>query len=204
MPALARLGLILALALPAPALAQGVAPCTAPEGTLSERDASRLAGLEWSRLRGLAAALTEADGEARQTVAGLYANGLAPAGDLPEGDYHCRTIKLGDISPLVVYQFFDCTLEATEGGYAIVKGTGSQRFAGNLTASGDGYFYRGALHYADEGPFAYDGASERDQVGCLYKVSPDGDSYVLELPSPLLESFHDVIVLLPESDSGNR
>jgi hypothetical protein len=202
MPAFARLGLILALAaLPAPVLAQGVAPCAAPEGSLSERDASRLAGLEWSRLRGLAAAFTEADGEARQTVAGLYTNGLAPAGDLPEGNYHCRTIKLGGISPLVVYQFFDCTIKATEGGgYAIVKESGSQRLTGKLTPSEDGYFYRGALHYADEAPVDYDGGSERDQVGCLYKVSPDGDSYILELPSPLLESFHDVIVLLPETD----
>lgn len=203
MTALARrLGLVLALAaLPAPVLAEGVVPCAAPEGVLSERDAARLAGLEWSRLRGLAAALAEPDGEARQTVAGLYTNGLTPAGDLPEGDYHCRTIKLGGISPLVVYQFFDCTIEAVEGGgYAIVKETGSQRFTGELTASGDGYFYRGALHYADEGPVAYNGATERDQIGCLYKVSPDGDSYILELPSPLLESFHDVIVLLPETD----
>lgn len=204
MPAFARrLGLVLALiALPAPVLAEGVAPCMAPQGTLSERDASRLSGLEWSRLRGLAAALTEPDGEARQAVAGLYANGLAPADDLPEGDYHCRTIKLGGISPLVVYQVFDCTIKAAkDGGYAIVKETGSQRFTGELTPSGDGYFYRGALNYADEGPVAYDGGSERDQVGCLYKVSPDGDSYILELPSPLLESFHDVIVLLPETDA---
>jgi hypothetical protein len=122
MTALARrLGLVLALAaLPAPVLAEGTAPCAAPEGILSERDAARLAGLEWSRLRGLAAALTEPDGKARQAVAGLYANGLAPASDLPEGDYHCRTIKLGGISPLVVYQVFDCTIEAVEGGgYAI-------------------------------------------------------------------------------------
>lgn len=201
MTALARhLGLVLALsALPAPVLAQGVAPCTASQDILSERDAARLAGLEWSRLRGLAAALTEPDGEARQTVAGLYANGLAPAGDLPEGDYHCRTIKLGGISSLVIYQFFDCTIETAKGGgYTIVKETGSQRFTGKLAPSGDGYFYGGALHYADEGPVAYEGGSERDQVGCLYKVSPDGDSYILELPSPLLESFHDVILLLPE------
>jgi len=188
------------LAAAGPALGEGVAACTAPADALPAADEARLAGLEWSRLRGLAAAMTEPDEEARQTVAGLYSNGLAPAGELPEGDYRCRTVKLGGISPLVVYPFFDCAIEAAEdGGYRIEKTSGSQRFSGHLAPSGDGYFYRGALNYADEGPVAYDGASERDQVGCLYRVSAQGQSYVLELPSPHLESHHDVIVLLPDA-----
>jgi hypothetical protein len=198
---LRTLGLALTLvAASGPALGQGVAACTAPADALSAADEERLDGLDRSRLRGLSAAMTEPDGEARQIVSGLYANGLAPAGELPEGDYHCRTVKLGGISPLVAYQFFDCRIEAAEGGgYSIEKTTGSQRFSGHLAPSGDGYFYRGALNYADEGPVAYDGASERDQVGCLYRVSADGQSFVLELPSPHLESLHDVIVLLPDA-----
>lgn len=188
-----------ALVLPGEALAQA-APCSVPgPGVVSERDARRITGLEWSRLRGLAAALTATSAEDRQTVSGLYSNGLAPAGELPEGDYHCRTIKLGGITPLVVYQFFDCNIaRAEDGGYVISKPTGSQRFEGTLTPSGDGYFYRGALYYSYESPIAYDGNSERDQVGCLYRVSADGASFVLELPSPQFESFHDVIVLLPK------
>jgi len=192
------LAVLAALLLPVEAFAQ-VAACTPPEeAAISQRDRDRIAGLEDARLRGLAAALTSQSAEDRQTVSGIYSNALAPVDELPEGDYHCRTIKLGGISPLVVYQFFDCSIEATDDGYAISKPTGSQRFSGTLTASGDGYFYRGALYYSDESPIAYDGASERDQVGCLYRVSADGSSYALELPSPQFESFHDIILLLPK------
>lgn len=187
-----------ALLLPVQAMAQVAACMPSETGEISERDAARIGGLEWARLRGLAAALNSASAEDRQTVSGLYSNGLAPAGDLPEGGYHCRTIKLGGLSELIVYPFFECEIAAGGEGYTISKPTGSQRFSGTLTPSGDGYFYKGALYYRDEGPMEYTGESERDQVGCLYRVSADGASYVLELPSPQFESFHDIIVLLPK------
>jgi hypothetical protein len=186
-----------ALMLPGETLAQ-VVPCGVPKSSeVSERDARRIAGLEWSRVRGLAAALTGESAEDRQTVSGLYSGGLEPAVKLPEGDYRCRTIKLGSFSPLLVYQFFDCTIEASDEGYTIRKPTGSQRFVGTLTPSGDGFFYRGALYYSYESPIAYDGNSEHDQVGCLFRVSADRLSYVLEMPSPHFSSDHDIIVLVP-------
>ena len=59
-------------------------------------------------------------------------------------------------------------------------------------------FYRGALHYGDEQPMAYDADPERNQVGCIYRVSGTGpEIYRLELPLPRFESTHDVIELVP-------
>lgn len=180
------------------AFPQAASACAPPApGTFAEVDAERFAGLETARLRGLSAALTADDLAARETVAGLYANGLAPAGEIAEGAYACRIVKLGGLAALVVYPFFECAITAREEGFDIVKTTGSQRFSGTLVPSGDGYLYAGALHYAYEEPIAYGGGDERDQVGCLKRVSAEGSSYVLELPFPPVESLHDIVVLVP-------
>ena len=175
-----------------------VEPCDPTSLELSERDVARITGLEASRLTGLAAALTAPEADWRQALSGIFSNGLAPALTMPEGDYSCRTIKLGGLLPLVVYGYFSCTVTADGEALQLEKTTGSQRLSGELVSSTDGLLYRGALHYGDEGPTAYVGTSDRDQVGCLHKVSAEGESYVLELPAPAFESLHDLLVLVPE------
>jgi len=180
-------------------LPQTVAACE-PDASLglSERDDRRLAGLIASRTEGLAAALLEPEAATRQTVAALYRGGLESVeATAAVGDYRCRTIKLGGILPAVVYGYFECSISEGADGLDIVKTTGSQRFSGRLIASGASLAYVGALNYSDEGPMAYQGASERDQVGCLWRNATDGETLVLELPSPQFESFHDVIELVP-------
>ncbi|GHA24261.1 DUF4893 domain-containing protein [Devosia pacifica] len=188
--------LLLALAVSAsPAVA--LEPCDPADIVLSDRDKARLADLETSRVRGLAAALAAEHPGDQATVSELYSEGLAPLGELPSGAYQCRTIKLGGITPLVVYDFFTCEIAETGAGYEILKTSGSQRLSGELKASGDGLLYRGALHYSDEQPRAYAGKGDRDQVGCLFRAREGENTYVLELPDPVFESFHDVLVLIP-------
>ncbi len=78
----------------------------------------------------------------------------------------------------------------------IRKTSGSQRFLGFLSEAGDSLAYRGALSYGyEEQMKLYGQDNERNQVGCLSAVDPDMNHFVLELPEPVFESFHDVIEL---------
>ena len=198
------ISLLLSTALTAPVLADvptlsGLPCAPAPELGLSERDTFRLEHLMTSRSRGLAAALLSDSAADRAAVEAFYAAGLSPIATIPEGKYRCRTLKLGGILPLTIYGWFDCDVRTISGELRIEKLTGSQRFSGTLTPSTEGLTYVGALHYGDETPRPYDGASDRDQVGCLLKAFEDGTPFVLEMPFPTLESFHDVILLEPAS-----
>ena len=183
-------------ALLAPGAAAALEPCRGDE-RLTLFDAERLEGLDTSRLRGLAAAMAEGGAADRALVGGLYADGLAPAGEIAPGNYLCRTIKLGGLSPLIVYQDFSCEISVAKGGYGLIKTTGSQQLSGTLVPSGDGLLYAGALNYSDEAPIAYGADAERDQVGCLYRVGAEDPRLVLELPAPQFESHFDILLLTP-------
>lgn len=169
--------------------------CAVPDGAaLSEADTTRMSQFEASRTRGLAEALLGADERERAIVATLFAPGTEPIDTIPDGNYRCRTIKLGGILPLVTYNYFACRIG--ENGTRIEKTSGSQRFTGSFTPSGDASFYQGALHYNNDPALAYGDDPEMDQVGCLHKVSGQ-TVYRLEMPYPLFESTHDVIELIP-------
>ncbi len=75
---------------------------------ISPEDQGRMSLLETSRSRGLAAALVNDNGADRAVISGLFSNGFAPISDTGAliGDYQCRTIKLGGISPAIVYGWF--------------------------------------------------------------------------------------------------
>ncbi|OAM80045.1 DUF4893 domain-containing protein [Devosia elaeis] len=161
--------------------------CTMPKTAgLNPADQERMRDFWGARSQGLAEALV------------AESAGDAPLQAIPDGDYRCRTIKLGGLLPLTVYSAFDCTISGN--GTRIDKQTGSQRFSGSLMPAGTALFYRGALNYDDEAPLAYDADPERNQVGCLYGVPDNGSGprYRLELPRPHFESNHDVIELVPK------
>ena len=174
-----------------------VAPlaCAVPEGAgLSKADSTRMNQFEAARVRGLGEALLGTESRDRALVSALFAPGIEPIDTLPDGNYRCRTIKLGGILPLTAYTDFSCRI--SDGGTVIEKTSGSQRFTGTLTPSGDALFFQGALHYNDDPAGRYGADPEMDQVGCLYKVK-DQAIYRLEKPYPLFESTHDVIELIP-------
>lgn len=185
------------VALSSPGLAQS---CVGPDPALgfSAFDRARLENLEASRDKGLAAAGVHDLSEEGNTIAALFAEGLEPPdpATLP-GAYRCRTIKLGGISPRVIYSWFRCEISVAEGGFTLTKVTGSQNFTGLLAPVEDGYVFRGAGNYGDEPPRAYGEEAERDLAGCLTQVYGDPRHLVLDLPEPRLESFHDVIELVP-------
>lgn len=172
-------------------------PCTVPaDSGLTDRDLYRVEHLTSSRTGGLAAALKAESAPDRAIISGLFEAGLSPIASMPEGSYQCRTLKMGGLSDLVVYQWFTCEVGNQEGALTIRKVSGSQNFVGTLTPAGAGLLYKGVLTYGDEAeakPYGSD--PERDQVGCVTKDFEDGSSFVLELPYPVFESQHDVIEL---------
>lgn len=182
-----------------PSTAQLSMLCGADGLELSESDASRLDNLFISRTRGLAAALESDSAADRSVVSGLFESGLAQAEeDLLAGTYQCRTIKMGGITPLIVYDWFQCEIVPEEAVYTIRKVTGSQNFFGILQPYGAVYTYKGAATYGYEDELRFYGDDEeRNQVGCLSAVTKGNQHFILELPFPQFESFHDVIELRP-------
>jgi hypothetical protein len=176
-----------------------VAPlaCDVPEGVeVSEADSDRMFDFFRSRSQGLSEALMSQSASDRSLVSNMFNRGDHYIDAIPDGEYRCRTIKLGGILPLTPYDYFSCTI--SEGGTRIDKTSGSQRFSGSLVSAEQAVFYWGALHYGDEKPISYGHDPERDQVGCIYRIRDDVTRrYRLELPSPQFESTHDVIELVP-------
>jgi hypothetical protein len=175
-------------------------PCTLDgDRGLTERDIYRIEHLTSARTGGIAAALGAESAEDRATVSNIFSGGLYPIAAMPEGTYKCRTIKLGGMSDLVVYQWFKCEVSSGNGVLTLRKVTGSQNFTGTLEPAGSGLLFKGALSYGYETTAKrYGDDPERDQVGCVTKDFEDGTSFVLELPYPVFESLHDVIELRRE------
>jgi len=118
------------------------------------------------------------------------------------GNWRCRTIKLGGITPDVIYSWFRCRISMKGGGPYLEKLTGSQFTNGYLYPKGDGSFvYLGASSVIGEPRHAYSGngatagapVTPDDQIGLLSVIGP-GHARV-EFPYPLQESTMDVLEL---------
>jgi hypothetical protein len=163
-------------------------------------DVTRLSKLDESRAKGLSEAQAGSD------MATIHAV-LDPA---PEaigegalaGKWRCRTIKLGGLTPDVVYSWFNCRISHRDGGLFFEKITGSQRVAGVLYPREEGgYVLLGATSVGNEPPHRYSGnhesagaeATPDDAVGVL---SATGSNHArIEFPYPVQESTFDVIEL---------
>jgi len=123
----------------------------------------------------------------------------------PEGDWNCRTIKMGRLVPLVVYGNFRCRITRDAPGlYRLEKLSGSQRIAGTIHAREGRSPFRGVA-YVDGGPAAdYAALPPDDQtpvepgqtvavVGTFEQMSATRAR--LLLPDPILESEYDILYL---------
>jgi uncharacterized protein DUF4893 len=168
--------------------------------TASAYDQDRIAKLQESKSKAMGEAASGSD-------MGAIHEALDPAptptseGALA-GSWRCRTIKMGGITPSVVYAWFSCRISDRGGHLWFQKITGSQRTNGWLYPNGDGTFvYLGASSVGQEKPHAYSGngasagapATPDDQIGVLSAL---GDRHArIEMPYPLQESTFDVIEL---------
>ena len=156
----------------------------------SSFDQMRLARIDEARSRGLA----ESDGAAREAL-----NAPATGGSIT-GNYRCRTIKLGGMTPTMTYSWFRCRVTDEGGMLRFEKISGSQRMAGTLYPEGNGYVYLGASWVKGEHPHRYSGngasvgapATPDDQVG---RMTATANGARLEMPFPVQESVFDVVEL---------
>lgn len=188
----------LALLLAAPAVA-GWHEEAAP------RDLQRLGQLSQSRSDGLADA---ARGNPKFYAA---AKSILNAGTVPAaegsitGTWRCRTMKLGGVTPSIVYDWFRCRISPYRGVLLFEKLGGTTRTAGILYPDGGSFVYLGSQSVTAYGPpetrHFYSGrhspvgaeATPDDQIGRLSKTY-DG-RLRLEMPYPVQESVFDVIEL---------
>ncbi|AXI41533.1 DUF4893 domain-containing protein [Sulfitobacter sp. SK011] len=117
------------------------------------------------------------------------------------GDWSCRTMKLGGLSPLVVYSPFKCRFGIENDGFTFEKLTGSQRTKGKVTFRDGRAVYVGVGFVAGVTPPAYadlppdfrsDGSVQTD-VAILERISPTRAR--LMFPSPAVESDFDILEL---------
>ena len=163
-------------------------------------DAQRLSHLDEARAKGLAQAQGGNDLAAIHDVLDAPATPLA-AKDFT-GRWRCRTIKLGGITPSIVYGWFTCRITQNGDELLFEKLTGSQHFSGKLYPDSDGRtVVLGAWTVKGEKPHLYSGNHEQvgapstpdDAIGVLEATGADHAR--VEFPYPVQESTFDVIEL---------
>ncbi len=178
--------------LAAPAAAQQIRP----------QEQARLDRFERTAGRALLEAMAYGTQDDVAAVAGALSGAPLVAFDLSvQGDWRCRTMKLGGLARLVVYTDFTCrmTLDAT--GITFEKLTGSQRTSGRIEMREGRAVYLGVGYVADETPQAYaDLAPDFEGTGT---VTPDVALFErvsenrarLMFPAPVNESDFDILEL---------
>ena len=167
----------------------------------SPYDAQRLARIDEARAKGLDEAMSGSAAELAVIHSTFGAEAVPASPGALKGDWRCRTIKLGGLTPSIVYTWFRCRIGERGGVLFFEKLSGSQRTSGALYAEGQGFVYLGASYVTGEKPPHYSGtgaaagapATPDDQIGLLSLLA-DGRAR-LELPNPVQESDFDVIEL---------
>lgn len=110
------------------------------------------------------------------------------------GNWKCRTIKAGGISPLVIYGWFKCKVTDDGSGWRLAKISGSQRTGGRFFDDGDKRaIYLGSFSVNDDKAKPYGSGPESDQVGYAFRNS--ATEWRIEFPAPYYESKLDIMEL---------
>ncbi|UCI04997.1 DUF4893 domain-containing protein [Mesorhizobium sp. B1-1-8] len=108
------------------------------------------------------------------------------------GNWQCRTIKAGGLSPLVIYGWFKCKVSDDGSGWRLEKTSGSQRTVGRFFDDGDKRaIYLGSFSVNDDKARPYGSGPETDQVG--YAFRNGAGEWRIEFPAPYYESKLDII-----------
>jgi hypothetical protein len=166
----------------------------------SSFDANRLARLDEARAKGLSEAQAGRDIGLIHTVLDMEAR--PSSARALEGNWRCRSIKLGGMTPDIVYSWFRCRIGDRDGHLYFSKLNGSQRIYGILYPhESGGFVLLGALsakgepphRYSGNGPSAGASATPDDAIGLL--ESTGHSSARIEFPYPVQESTFDIIEL---------
>lgn len=108
------------------------------------------------------------------------------------GNWKCRTVKVGGLSPLVIYGWFKCKVSDDGSGWKLEKTTGSQRTTGRFFDDNEKRaIYLGSLSVNDDKPKPYGSGPETDQVGYAFRNS--ATQWRIEFPAPYYESKLDIM-----------
>ncbi|QPC88088.1 DUF4893 domain-containing protein [Mesorhizobium sp. NBSH29] len=185
-PALIATTLLLGIALPAHATGTILS-------LITKEDQARIGKFNETR----SAALSEAKaGASKADLATLAAVTEAKPLAFQEfnlsGNWRCRTIKVGGISPLVIYGWFKCRVSDDGSGWLLEKTTGSQRTKGRFfTESDTRSTYLGSFFVAGDTPKPYGSGVDSDQVG--YAMRTGKSTWKIEFPAPRYESKLDIL-----------
>lgn len=172
------------------------------QSTLRPGDAARLDGYAASAGNAFLRALASgAPGDVNALTQALSGTPQIAFDESLNGDWTCRTMKLGGLSPLVVYSPFKCRFGIENDGFTFEKLTGSQRTKGKVTLRDGRAVYVGVgfvagqtpPDYADLPPdFTSDGTVQTD-VAILERIRPTRAR--LMFPAPANESDFDILEL---------
>lgn len=117
------------------------------------------------------------------------------------GEWTCRTMKLGGLGALTIYTDFKCRFTIQQDGFEFEKLSGSQRTKGKITYREGRAVYVGMGHVADASPLAYadlpddfvsDGRIQTN-VAVFERISATRAR--LMFPAPAVESDFDILEL---------
>jgi hypothetical protein len=108
------------------------------------------------------------------------------------GNWQCRTVKLGGLSALLIYDWFKCRVTDDGSGWVLEKISGSQRTKGRFYDDNEKrLIYLGSFFIDGGTPNPYGSGLESDQVGYAFRSGPA--EWRIELPSPYYESKLDIL-----------
>lgn len=176
----------------------------------SPADAQRLSQLAESRAKGMLEAANAGASDYKAVRSIVEAGPVSASASQLVGTWKCRTMKLGGLTPAIVYSWFTCRISEQGGVLHFEKTGGSQRTVGTLYPDGGSpnsgsFVYLGASYvryngvnekpprYSGKNPTLGAGETPDDQIARLTALA-DG-RLRLEFPYPVQESVFDVIEL---------
>jgi hypothetical protein len=166
-------------------------------------DQGRLFRLGQSRIDGLRQAEHGAPKKDLDAIHGALDRPMGPiSGRQLLGTWRCRQMKLGGLTPSIVYDWFSCRVRQTKNGLYFEKVTGTEKISGYLDEYGDGrLLLLGALTVKKERPKPYSGANtgsgavttSSDAIGVISSAGPG--HALIEFPYPAIESDYDIMEL---------
>lgn len=159
---------------------------------MTANDRQRLASYGETRKKAIAETRKGAPGDVAALDKQLALPLRSFAGFALEGNWQCRTIKLGGIGDLVIYDWFKCRVSDDGSGWRLEKLTGSQRTAGRFYDDDDKrLIYLGSLFIAGDAIKPYGSGPETDQVGYAFRTG--AKTWRIEMPAPYYESTLDIV-----------
>lgn len=108
------------------------------------------------------------------------------------GNWKCRTIKAGGLSPLVIYGWFKCKVTDDGSGWRLEKVSGSQRTKGRFFDNSEKRaIYLGSAYVNNDPAKPYGSGPQSDQVGYAFRT--DASEWRIEFPAPYYESKLDIV-----------